>query len=305
MGYYLTMLRLKRSLCVSLFPLRPKISVMFHRFWDKILPFPSPFFLCRDSSLSYPFSHLPIFCPVSESVCLETNWQNCPQFWNTGIAASSAWLHNPDEDPSPAALEGEESLIPILPCCLTATVIYGIVSITHPQYWEDFGFWDFWFFRNLFSKRVTRKGRVSALPRNPWETYLSPVLSWMPDAQCFLPTEFNWVVWGSTPFHPSTPLKKTQSSAGLHFYSRNCFLFVCLCIFPQWIFIWQCNEQFPILSFFSFLSLLFSLNIVKYFCNQKVFLEWIYCHDSVFNGNAQFWLPRADTRCHVKLQVDF
>lgn len=157
----------------------------------------------------------------------------------------------------------------------------------------DFGFQDFCFFLNLFSKRGMR--RVSALPRNPWGTYLSPVLSWMPDAQCFLLTEFSGWFEG-TPFHTSTLLKKTQWSAGLHFYSRNCFLFVCLCIFPWWIFIWQCNEQFPILSFFSFLSLLFSLNIVKYFCNQKVFLEWIYCHDSLFS------MAMLSSGCHEQTQ---
>lgn len=199
-----------------------------------------------------------------------------------GTTGSATWLHNPEEDPSPAPLE-EKGITN--PC-------FALLFNCYCDLWDGFNnlsmvlrgfqFPRLLFFLNLFSKRRTCKVRVSALPRNSWETYLSPVPSWTPNAQCFLLSEFNQVVWGSTCFNPSTILKKTQWSAGLHFYSNNCF-FVCLCIFPWWIFIWHCNEQFPILSFFSFLSLLFSLNIVKYFWNQKVFLEWIYCHDSLFS----------------------
>lgn len=48
------------------------------------------------------------------------------------------------------------------------------------------------------------KGSVSILSRNLGKTYLSPALSWMLDARRFLLAEFNWVVWESTPFHPST-----------------------------------------------------------------------------------------------------
>ena len=120
-------------------------------------------------------------------------------------------------------------------------------------------------------------------------------------AECLMHSAFcslNVTTWfeSQPPFILQPLLKKTQWSAGLHFYSRNCFLFVCLCIFPYWIFIWECNEQFPTPSFFSFLSLLFSPNIVKYFCNQKVFLEWIYCHDFLFS------MATLSSGCHEQRQ---
>lgn len=82
---------IKGSFCVSLFPLRPVISGMlistdFEANSHLFLPL-----LYRDSSLSYPFSQLPIFRPVSESVCLESNCQNCPK--HAGAAGSEARSH--------------------------------------------------------------------------------------------------------------------------------------------------------------------------------------------------------------------
>lgn len=88
----------------------------------------------------------------------------------------------------------------------------------------DFGFQDFCFFLNLFSKRGMR--RVSALPRNPWGTYLSPVLSWMPDAQCFLLTEFSRVVWGY-PLSYFNPTQEDSVVCGIAFLLQKLF-FICL-----------------------------------------------------------------------------
>lgn len=287
---------IKGSFCVSLFPLKPVISGMListdfeansHLFLPLFSYTGTPLFLIH--SLSFQSSDL--FLSLCASRVTAKTAPNTRDLLDLKHGHTLWWSRWRPISSSPWRKDITKSRFALL--------FNGYCDL-----WDGFSnpsmellgfrFPRLLFFQNLFSKRGTR--RVSALPRNPWETYLSPVLSWTPDAQCLLLTEFKWVVWESTPVHPQPLLKKTQWSAGLHFYSRNCFLFVCLCIFPWWIFIWQCNEQFPILSFFSFLSLLFSLNIVKYFCNQKVFLEWIYCHDSLFS------MATLSSGCHEQTQ---
>lgn len=210
-----------------------KQHVHFHRLWGKLLPFPSPLSLHRDSSLSHPFSQFPIFRPVW--VCVP--WEELTQLPQT---QGSCWFcsrvtqsGDPDEDPSPAPLEEKD----ITNSC------FALLSNCSCDLWDAFnnpsmlGFWfpRLVFFQKLFSRRGVHKGRVSALPRNPWETYLSPVPSWMhfgtfltagmPSAFCSL----NFTGWfeGHPPSILQPQLNKTQWSAGLHFYSRNCF-FICL-----------------------------------------------------------------------------
>lgn len=76
-----------------------------------------------------------------------------------------------------------------------------------------------------------RKGSVSILSRNPGETYLSPVLSWTLDAQRFLLAEFNWVVWETTPFHPSTPTQDRLSGLQDCIFTPETVFYLSVCAF--------------------------------------------------------------------------
>lgn len=80
------------------------------------------------------------------------------------------------------------------------------------------------------------------------------------------------VIWESTPFHPSAPTQEDSVVYQTDFVILlQKLLFVCLCIFPYGIFIWQRKEQFSTLSFFSFLSLSLVLTLLNIFATRRYF----------------------------------
>lgn len=188
--------------------------------------FSFPSFLIWGLSPFLPVSQLLNFRPVSESACLKSNWQNWQK--RHGTADSVVRLHH---------LLSQMMTYLHLPLKKIERSLISRFAMPFNCYhdlWNAFNnpsmtLLGFWFLRSLFfQKPEVCAEAVFLFFLEIWETYLSPVLSWMLDAQRFLLAEFNWVVSESTSFHPSTPTQGEDSVVCRTAFLLQKLFFICL-----------------------------------------------------------------------------
>lgn len=117
------------------------------------------------------------------------------------------------------------------------------------------------------------KGSAFILFINLRQTYMSPVLSWTLDAQCFLLAEFNWVVWESILFPPSSSTQADSVVCRTVFLPQNFFFSVCAFFHIEFLSERAMNNFQPCLSLVSshsslVLTLLNILATRRYFWSE-------------------------------------